>query len=445
MTPETIAAIATPPGQGGVGIVRVSGAQVPAIAEAILGRSLIPRTANVAVFQDVNGNFIDEGIAIFFQAPKSFTGEDVLELQGHGGSIVLDLILQRCLALGARMARPGEFTQRAYLNGKLDLAQAEAVADLIESTTTLAVRLAGQSLQGVFSRRIDALIEQLIQLRMLLEATLDFPDEDVDFVVELSVAEQLQQMIAMTQQIMREAHQGQRIREGLTVVIAGLPNAGKSSILNMLSDSDAAIVTPLPGTTRDLLKLHIQIDGLPIQIIDTAGIRNTDDLIEREGVRRAQDQLQKADLVLWIYDATESVALAFPEELLLNCPVIKIKNKIDLLGLEPQLIETPDGVEIALSAVTGAGFDLLRTHLKTCAGVNMLPEGAFIARRRHLDALQRGLTSLDMALVNLTEQLGIEFVAEELFQAQQSFGEITGKVTSDDLLGRIFSSFCIGK
>lgn len=445
MTPETIAAIATPPGQGGVGIVRVSGAQVPAIAEAILGRSLIPRTANVAVFQDVNGNFIDEGIAIFFQAPKSFTGEDVLELQGHGGSIVLDLILQRCLALGARMARPGEFTQRAYLNGKLDLAQAEAVADLIESTTTLAVRLAGQSLQGVFSRRIDALIEQLIQLRMLLEATLDFPDEDVDFVAELSVAEQLQQMIAMTQQIMREAHQGQRIREGLTVVIAGLPNAGKSSILNMLSDSDAAIVTPLPGTTRDLLKLHIQIDGLPIQIIDTAGIRNTDDLIEREGVRRAQDQLQKADLVLWIYDATESVALAFPEELLLNCPVIKIKNKIDLLGLEPQLIETPDGVEIALSAVTGAGFDLLRTHLKTCAGVNMLPEGAFIARRRHLDALQRGLTSLDMALVNLTEQLGIEFVAEELFQAQQSFGEITGKVTSDDLLGRIFSSFCIGK
>ncbi|PQJ95941.1 tRNA uridine-5-carboxymethylaminomethyl(34) synthesis GTPase MnmE [Chromatium okenii] len=445
MTPETIAAIATPPGQGGVGIVRVSGAQVPAIAEAILGRSLIPRTANVAVFQDVNGNFIDEGIAIFFQAPKSFTGEDVLELQGHGGSIVLDLILQRCLALGARMARPGEFTQRAYLNGKLDLAQAEAVADLIESTTTLAVRLAGQSLQGVFSRRIDALIEQLIQLRMLLEATLDFPDEDVDFVAELSVAEQLQQMIAMTQQIMREAHQGQRIREGLTVVIAGLPNAGKSSILNMLSDSDAAIVTPLPGTTRDLLKLHIQIDGLPIQIIDTAGIRNTDDLIEREGVRRAQDQLQKADLVLWIYDATESVALAFPEELLLNCPVIKIKNKIDLLGLEPQLIEMPDGVEIALSAVTGAGFDLLRTHLKTCAGVNMLPEGAFIARRRHLDALQRGLTSLDMALVNLTEQLGIEFVAEELFQAQQSFGEITGKVTSDDLLGRIFSSFCIGK
>ncbi|MBV5307869.1 tRNA uridine-5-carboxymethylaminomethyl(34) synthesis GTPase MnmE [Chromatium okenii] len=445
MTPETIAAIATPPGQGGVGIVRVSGAQVPAITEAILGRLLIPRTANVAVFHDVNGNFIDEGIAIFFQAPKSFTGEDVLELQGHGGSIVLDLILQRCLALGARMARPGEFTQRAYLNGKLDLAQAEAVADLIESTTTLAVRLAGQSLQGVFSRRIDALIEQLIQLRMLLEATLDFPDEDVDFVVELSVAEQLQQMIAMTQQIMREAHQGQRIREGLTVVIAGLPNAGKSSILNMLSDSDAAIVTPLPGTTRDLLKLHIQIDGLPIQIIDTAGIRNTDDLIEREGVRRAQDQLQKADLVLWIYDATESVALAFPEELLLNCPVIKIKNKIDLLGLEPQLIETPDGVEIALSAVTGAGFDLLRTHLKTCAGVNMLPEGAFIARRRHLDALQRGLTSLDMALVNLTEQLGIEFVAEELFQAQQSFGEITGKVTSDDLLGRIFSSFCIGK
>jgi tRNA modification GTPase len=445
MTPETIAAIATPPGQGGVGIVRVSGAQVPAIAEAILGRSLIPRTVNVAVFHDAVGNFIDEGIAIFFQAPKSFTGEDVLELQGHGGSIVLDLILQRCLALGARMARPGEFTQRAYLNGKLDLAQAEAVADLIESTTTLAARLAGQSLQGVFSRRIDALIEQLIQLRMLLEATLDFPDEDVDVAIDSSVAVQLQQMITITQQIMHEAHQGQRIREGLTVVIAGLPNAGKSSILNMLSDSDAAIVTPLPGTTRDLLKIHIQVDGLPIQIIDTAGIRSTDDLIEREGVRRAQDQLQKADLVLWIYDPTEGTTLTFPEDLLLDCPVIKIKNKIDLLDLEPQLIESPDGVEIALSAVTGAGFDLLRSHLKTCAGVNMLPEGAFIARRRHLDALQRGLKSLEIALVHLIQQAGIEFVTEELFQAQQSFGEITGKVTSDDLLGRIFSSFCIGK
>jgi tRNA modification GTPase len=445
MTPETIAAIATPPGQGGVGIVRVSGAQVPAIAEAILGRSLIPRTVNVAVFHDAVGNFIDEGIAIFFQAPKSFTGEDVLELQGHGGSIVLDLILQSCLALGARMARPGEFTQRAYLNGKLDLAQAEAVADLIESTTTLAARLAGQSLQGVFSRRIDALIEQLIQLRMLLEATLDFPDEDVDVAIDSSVAVQLQQMITITQQIMHEAHQGQRIREGLTVVIAGLPNAGKSSILNMLSDSDAAIVTPLPGTTRDLLKIHIQVDGLPIQIIDTAGIRSTDDLIEREGVRRAQDQLQKADLVLWIYDPTEGTTLTFPEDLLLDCPVIKIKNKIDLLDLEPQLIESPDGVEIALSAVTGAGFDLLRSHLKTCAGVNMLPEGAFIARRRHLDALQRGLKSLEIALVHLIQQAGIEFVTEELFQAQQSFGEITGKVTSDDLLGRIFSSFCIGK
>lgn len=445
MTPETIAAIATPPGQGGVGIVRVSGAHVRTIAEAIIGRSLTPRTAHVAVFHDADGHFIDEGIAIFFQAPKSFTGEDVLELQGHGGSIVLDLVLQRCLALGARMARPGEFTQRAYLNGKLDLAQAEAVADLIESTTTLAARLAGQSLQGVFSQRIDALIEQLIQLRMLLEATLDFPDEDVDFVAELSVADRLQQLIVMTQQVMQEAHQGQRIREGLAVVIAGLPNAGKSSILNALSGSDAAIVTPLPGTTRDVLKLHIQVDGLPIQIIDTAGIRKTDDLIESEGVRRAQDQLQKADVILWVYDANAEVVPTPSADLLLTSPVIKIKNKIDLIGLEPQLRESLDGVEIALSATTGAGLDLLRTQLKKCAGVGVISEGAFIARRRHLEALQHGLQSLDAALLHLTEQLGIEFVAEELFQAQQSFGEITGKVTSDDLLGRIFSSFCIGK
>ncbi|MBK1694684.1 tRNA uridine-5-carboxymethylaminomethyl(34) synthesis GTPase MnmE [Chromatium weissei] len=445
MTSETIAAIATPPGHGGVGIVRVSGTQVPAIIEAVIGHSIAPRTANFAVFHDADGHFIDEGIAIFFQAPKSFTGEDVLELQGHGGSVVLDLVLQRCLALGARIAHSGEFTQRAYLNGKLDLTQAEAIADLIESTTALSARLAGKSLQGVFSRRIDTLIEQLTQLRMLLEATLDFPDEDVDFTIEQFVANQLHQLIAATQQIMQEAHQGQRIREGLTVVIAGLPNAGKSSILNVLSDSDAAIVTPVPGTTRDVLKLHIQIDGLPIQIIDTAGIRDTDDLIEREGVRRAQNQLQKADLVLWIYDANESTALKPSEKLLFDCPLIKIKNKIDLLGLKPQLIETPDGVEIALSAMTGAGFDLLRNHLKTCAGVSILPEGAFIARRRHLDALRRGLQSLDMALIHFTEQSGIEFVAEELFQAQQSFGEITGKVTSDDLLGRIFSSFCIGK
>ena len=446
MIPDTIAAVATPPGRGGVGIVRVSGSLVPTIAPAIIGRSLSPRSASFAKFRDADGRFIDEGIALFFQAPTSFTGEDVLELQGHGGPVVLDLILHRCLELGARMARPGEFTERAYLNGKFDLAQAEAVADLIESSTALAARLAGESLQGVFSRRIESLIEHLVQLRMFIEATLDFPDEEIDIGTASSVASDLRRLIDMTGQIIKEAHQGQMIREGLAVVIAGLPNVGKSSILNALSCTDAAIVTPVPGTTRDLLKLDIQIDGLPIRIVDTAGIRHTEDPVEREGVRRAHEQLVKADLVLWVQDAAAAgLDQIPPENLPLDCPITRVRNKIDLLGLEPGLTESDAGTEISLSAITGSGLDLLRSHLKARAGVGALPEGAFIARRRHLDALNRGLQFLDLALKNLLNQAGAELVAEELFQAQRVFGEITGQFTSDDLLGRIFSSFCIGK
>ena len=442
---ETIAAVATPPGKGGIGIVRVSGPLVASIANAIVGRMLTPRIASVAVFRDAKGRFIDEGIALFFQAPKSFTGEDVLELQGHGGSVVLDLILRRCLELGARVARPGEFTERAYLNGKLDLAQAEAVADMIESSTALAVRLAGQSLQGVFSRRIKTLIEHLVQLRMLVEATLDFPDEDIDFATEQSVESDLHKLIEMTRQVMKEAHQGQMIREGLVVVIAGLPNVGKSSILNALTCTDSAIVTPIPGTTRDLLKLDIQVDGLPIRIVDTAGIRQAMDPVEQEGVRRAREQMVKADLVLWVYDSIEGAGQIGCEDLTLDCPITNVRNKIDLLGLDPQLTESKSGTEIFLSAATGAGIDLLRSHLKSMAGLGSTPEGAFIARRRHLDALSRGMQSLDVALQHLMNKRDAELVAEELFQAQQVFGEITGQFTSDDLLGRIFSSFCIGK
>lgn len=425
--------------------MRVSGPLAAAIAQAIVSRALNPRIASFAVFRDADGRFIDEGIALFFQAPKSFTGEDVLELQGHGGPVVLDLLLARCLELGARTAHPGEFTERAYLNGKLDLAQAEAVADLIESSTTLAVRLAGQSLQGVFSRRIETLIEHLVQLRMSLEATLDFPDEEIDSTADSSLINDLCQLIDSTRLIMQEAHQGQMIREGLAVVIAGLPNVGKSSILNALSCTDAAIVTPIPGTTRDLLKLDIQVDGLPIRIVDTAGIRQSDDPVEREGVRRAREQLVKADLVLWVYDVVAGNDQLQRENLPLGCPITRVRNKIDLIGLEPALTESSSGIEISLSATTGEGLDLLRGHLKACAGFGARPEGVFIARRRHLDALNRGLQSLQRAHKNLEHETGVELVAEELFQAQQAFGEITGQFTSDDLLGRIFSSFCIGK
>jgi tRNA modification GTPase len=442
---ETIAAVATPPGFGGVGIVRVSGSLVADIATGILGAVPAVRSATVATFRDAAGGFIDQGIALFFSAPASFTGEDVLELQGHGGPVVLDLLVQRCLELGARPARPGEFSERAFLNGKLDLAQAEAVADLIESSTALAARLAGRSLQGVFSRQIEDLIERLIRMRTYIEATLDFPDEELDLSADLGVGEDLRTMIEQTREVMGAARLGQLIREGLAVVIVGPPNAGKSSLLNALSGQDAAIVTPIPGTTRDLLKLDIQVDGLPIRIVDTAGLRHSEDLVEREGVRRARAQLDQADLVLWVYDAAEGPDLLTRESLPDRIPVTRIRNKIDLLGALPGIAEVETGPEIALSATAGLGLDLLRSHLKQRAGLGALPEGAFVARRRHIDALRRGLDYLESAALALSRAAGAELVAEDLHQAQHAFGEITGRFTSEDLLGRIFSTFCIGK
>lgn len=443
---DTIAAIATPPGVGGVGIVRISGPDVRQIAETLLGRLPRPRYATLSAFFAADGSPIDQGLALYFPAPHSYTGEDVLELHGHGGPVVMDLLLHRCLELGARLARPGEFTERAFLNGKLDLTQAEAVADLIESSTALAARLAARSLQGVFSQRIQALVEGLIGLRVHLEATLDFPEDELDLADDRAqVAAGLAALIAQLDRLLAEAHEGQRIREGLNVAIAGAPNVGKSSLLNALCGSEAAIVTDIPGTTRDLLRFDIQIEGLPIRIIDTAGLRHTQDPVEREGVRRAQEAVREADLVLWVYDAAcgldEGVRPSLPPEV----PLIRVRNKIDLLGESPQIKAEGDEVEVALSVKTGAGLELLKAQIKHQAGLSPHPEGAFSARRRHLDALRRAKGALLAASEHLAAGQDPELVAEELRAAQQSLGEITGEFGSEDLLDRIFASFCIGK
>ena len=444
MSAETIAAIATPPGQGGVGIVRVSGPLAVEIARGVLGLVPRPRYATFRTFADADGCPIDEGVALFFPKPRSFTGEDVLELQGHGGPLVLDLLLGRCLALGARPARPGEFTERAFLNGKLDLAQAEAVADLIESSTALGARLAVRSLQGAFSRRIESLVEGLFRARTYLEATLDFPDEELDLIAESPLDADLAALTAETRRVLDEAHQGERIRDGLTVTIAGPPNAGKSSLLNALAQNDAAIVTHIPGTTRDLLKLDIQVDGLPVRLVDTAGLRESKDPVEREGVRRARDQMARSDLVLWVYDGSLGFDPSGLTDLPDAVPLTLVRNKIDLERVRPGSVRG-GAEEIQLSALTGEGLDALRTHLRTRAGVEGLGEGAFVARRRHLDALERGLAQLERARAALATGGGAELAALDLHSAQQAFATITGEVTQDDLLGRIFSSFCIGK
>jgi len=441
---ETIAAIATPRGVGGVGIVRVSGPLARPIALSILGRIPRPRYATFSPFRSADGSCVDEGIALLFPAPRSFTGEDVLELQGHGGSVVLDQLLRCCLELGARMARPGEFSERAYLNGKLDLIQAEAVADLIESSTALGARLAVRSLQGAFSRRIQALIERLIGLRTYLEATLDFPDEELSLPVETVVTDDLEALISDTRQVLLEAHQGERIRDGLTVAIAGSPNAGKSSLLNALSLADTAIVTSLPGTTRDLLRVDVELDGLPVRLVDTAGQRDSPDPIEQEGVRRAREQMARSDLVLWVYDATKGLDRGALTDIPLAVPVTLVRNKIDLLSAPSQRHSTGQE-EVAVSALTGAGLEQLNRHIKARAGVESMAEGAFVARRRHLEALELGLFHLQAARKAISAGVGLELIALDLAAAQQSFGEITGAFTPDDLLGRIFASFCIGK
>ena len=445
MATDTIAAIATPPGRGGVGIVRGSGPACSDLAKALIGHLPPPRQAVYCAFQAADGSAIDQGIVLYFPAPRSFTGEDILEFQGHGGIVVMDALLRRCLELGARLARPGELTERAFLNGKLDLAQAEAVADLIESATTLGARLAVRSLQGAFSQRIEVAIEQLIRARTYLEATLDFPEEEIGPLTDTHLASDLDGIVDLIEETLSLAHQGERIRDGLRVVIAGPPNAGKSSLLNTLSQTDAAIVTPIPGTTRDVLQVDIQVDGLPVRLVDTAGLRETAEIVEQEGVRRAREQLTQADRVLWVYDGTADLDVSLLAELPPAIAITLVRNKVDIAGPAARSQSSLGYPEIAVSALTGLGLDNLRAHLKEVAGVGAQVEGAFLARRRHLDALTRGLDALRAARLALERGADAELVALDLREAQEAFGEITGAFTSEDLLGRIFSSFCIGK
>ncbi len=446
MTADTIAAIATPPGRGGVGILRISGPLSVAIARAICGDLPQPRYAAFRRFHTHEGGVLDEGLALYFPAPHSFTGEEVLELHGHGGPVVLDLLLARVCELGARPARPGEFSERAFLNDKLDLAQAEAIADLIASTTAEAARAALRSLQGEFSRRIHALVETLIELRLYVEAAMDFPEEEIDFLADGVIAARLGALREQLAALQTAAGQGRLLRDGMTVVIAGRPNAGKSSLLNQLAGRETAIVTAIPGTTRDVLREQIAIDGMPLHIIDTAGLHDSDDPVEQEGIRRAWAEIATADRILLLVDDRQNLTAAdraLRERLPATTGVTVIYNKIDLTGRAPVLQPADEGHALWLSAKTGAGLELLRAHLKDCMGYHG-GEGTLMARRRHLEALERAAAALAAADEQLRIRAG-ELVAEELRQAQNALGEITGEFTSEDLLGRIFSSFCIGK
>jgi len=444
---ETIAAIVTPAGKGGVGIVRASGPDVQSIATALGIGAVKPRYAKFTEFLDATGGIIDHGLAIYFVAPHSYTGEDVLELQGHGGPVVLQQVLQAVCAAGARMAKPGEFTERAFLNDKLDLAQAEAVADLIDATTSVAAKSAMRSLQGEFSKQIHSLRTSLIELQVLVEAAIDFPEEDIDFIQQHQVVERLQAIMTQLQTTFLAAQQGVILRDGVSVVIAGRPNAGKSSLLNALSGRDSAIVTHIAGTTRDVLREYIHIDGMPVHMVDTAGLRMTDDVIEQEGVKRAHAELVKADLILLVVDATvadtDTIALLRQETIEhvhAEVPCLVVHNKIDLLNNMPAMHMN----EINVSAKTGAGLDALRDYIKQAAGYHALG-GTFTARARHIEALKSADTCIQQGLVQLSQHQASELLAEDIRQAQQALATITGEFTNDDLLGEIFSSFCIGK
>lgn len=450
---NTIAAIATPAGRGGVGIVRVSGPLVRAIMDSVVGKELSPRVAHYGDFLEraaPQAQVLDQGIALFFPGPHSFTGEDVLELQGHGGPVILDCLLREVIRLGARLARAGEFSERAFLNDKIDLAQAEAIADLIDSASEQAARSALRSLQGDFSRQINFLVEQLTHLRIYVEAAIDFPEEEIDFLGDGKIAGDIIKLSEQLDAVLLNAKQGSLLREGMTIVIAGAPNAGKSSLLNALAGKDSAIVTPIAGTTRDVLREQIQIDGLPLHIIDTAGLRDSPDEVEREGIRRALREIEAADHILLVSDNPQVAAgdldALLPADTALklrNKPLTLVRNKCDLLQL-PAAINPGSPTSVTLSAKTGEGMELLRQHLKTSVGYQGSGEGTFMARRRHIDALQRGRDYLQMAERELISRAG-ELVAENLRLCQHALGEITGAVSADDLLGRIFSSFCIGK
>lgn len=450
---DTIAAIATATGRGGVGIVRISGPKAGLVAEQLLKQKLQPRFAHYCPFHNNSGDILDQGIALFFPGPNSFTGEDVLELQGHGGPVILDLLLREITRLGVRLARPGEFSERAFLNDKLDLAQAEAIADLIDATNEQAARNALHSLQGAFSIRIHELVEALISLRIYVEASIDFPEEEIDFLTDGKVASDLATIEQKLSQVFKEAKQGVLVRDGMRVVIAGRPNAGKSSLLNALSGRESAIVTSIEGTTRDVLREHIHIDGMPLHIIDTAGLRDSPDEVERIGIQRAWQEIQQADRVLLLVDSGSTQELEankiwpeFIEKLEDPSKLTLVRNKTDLSGEAVGLTSLENGSSyIGISAATGAGMDDLKQHLKDIMGFSNSGEGGFTARRRHLDALERAQSFLALGKAQLHGYAAGELLAEDLRQAQNALSEITGEFTPDDLLGRIFSSFCIGK
>jgi tRNA modification GTPase len=446
---DTIVAAATPPGRGGVGIVRISGPKTPEMAAVLLGELPPPRHATFARFLDAHQDPIDAGLALFFPAPHSYTGEHVLELHGHGGPLVIEALVGRVLELGARRAQPGEFTQRAFLNDKLDLAQAEAIADLIDAGSRAAVRAAMRSLQGQFSAMVRGLTEAVIELRTYVEAAIDFPEEEIDFLADRELAARFQSVRDHFEGVLESARQGRLLREGMTVVIAGRPNAGKSSLLNRLAGYDAAIVTPVPGTTRDVVRERIHLDGMPLHVLDTAGLREAGDAIEEEGIRRAQAEMQGADRVLFVIDAVEDpdgVAVrAERARLPADVPLTLVFNKCDLAVGLPLADETGGPPRYMISALTGAGLPELRAHLQASMGYQSVDGGAISARRRHLEALAQARTHTEEAARLLTERRAGELVAEELRAAQQALNEITGEFTSDDLLGRIFAGFCIGK
>ena len=441
---DTIVAPATAPGYSGVGIVRISGPDTERIARQVLGSLPEPRTATFRTFRDSSGEQLDTGLALYFPAPTSFTGESVLELQGHGGPVVVSMLVDAAVEMGARLAEPGEFSKRAYLNGKLDLVQAEAIADLIDSGTAQAARAALRSLSGAFSKTVNALAEQLTRLRMHVEAAIDFPEEEIDFLSDEALLSRLEECGQAFATLVAEARVGRVLRDGYQVVIVGKPNAGKSSLMNRLSGEDTAIVTEVAGTTRDVLREQINIDGLAVELIDTAGIRENPDRIEEEGIRRARSALRNADAVLWIQDATDDSPQSLDESVPEGAPVTIVRNKIDKSG-ELEGADPDDDGLVRLSAKTGAGVDALRLRLRRLAGYRNLGEGAFTARRRHIDALRRAHRHFRTGRKALQETRAGELLAEELRLAQQALGEITGTVTSDDLLGRIFSEFCIGK
>jgi tRNA modification GTPase len=442
---DTITAIATAPGAGGIGIVRLSGPNARAIGETVSGISLRPRHAHHVVFRDGNGATIDDGLALHFPAPHSYTGEDVVELQAHGSPILLQQLQQRCVMLGARAARAGEFTERAYLHRKLDLAQAEAVADLIAAGSEAAARAARRSLDGAFSRRVDALLAALTALRVHVEAAIDFPEEEIDFLADADLQRRLDSVLAEHAELLVEAARGQRLRDGLHVVIVGAPNVGKSSLLNALAGNERAIVTSVPGTTRDLLRESVRVDGVELTLVDTAGLREAGDAIEREGMRRARAELAHADLVLAMLDAGDAGAPhnALSAELAGAPNVLWLHNKADLLAPDAPTDPRPD--HLWLSVRSGLHLDALRTRLREAAGVGDGAAGAFSARARHVDALRRVGACLETAALRLRVEHAGELAAEELRQAQAALGEITGAVGSDDLLGAIFANFCIGK